>query len=393
MKKVLLLALIAMCIMFVGCQEESLTPQTDQTKLYPAMNPNTKKWGFIDNKGNFVIPARYDEASSFSCGYALVSLEDNWTFIDKNGAIQMTPKFDWADQFYYGYVTFGQDGYYGLMNTNFEITIQPHFEYLGWRMSHNGLIPAHRDEDSYYEYVNAQGETVIPAKFDWASVFIDDVAVVGIGNKYAGYKYGAINKSGEFTIQPTSEYIDMYPMGKGLVLVLDEDEKSGVLDKNGKMVVPTIYSDMFYEISDDMILYCTREGKWGYLNYKGEDVLNAEYYEALPFHEGKAWVKLSEDGKWFVIDKTGKTLFGLGKGEEPYDWNFEFYPITGFHNGLALIKTESGYKYVDESGKFIYEWSNDKNKSPEKMQSASTKSIDMIKELHDMTLHFDSRRL
>ena len=166
-----------------------------------------------------------------------------------------------------------------------------------------------------------------------------------------------------------------------------------MIDKNGKMVVPTIYSDMFYEISDDMILYCTREGKWGYLNYKGEDVLNAEYYEALPFHEGKAWVKLSEDGKWFVIDKTGKTLFGLGKGEEPYDWNFEFYPITGFHNGLALIKTESGYKYVDESGKFIYEWSNDKNNSPEKMQSASTKSIDMIKELHDMTLHFDSRRL
>ena len=388
MKKSFFIAFIAITIMFVGCQENHLTPQTDQSKLYPAVNPNTEKWGFIDNKGNFVIPAKYDEVSSFSCDYALVSLGNDWRFIDKNASIQMSPKFDWANQFYYGYSTFYMDGYYGLMNTNFEMTIHPSFDDLSYCMSHNGLIPAKRDDDSYYEYVNAKGETIIPAKFDYASDFIDDVATVWVGNKCA-----AINKSGEFTIQPTSEYIEMYPMGKGLVLVYDEDEKAGVLDKNGKMVVPTIYYGIFYEISDDMILYCTREQKWGYLNLKGEDVLNAEYYDAFPFHEGKAWVKLTEDGKWFIIDKSGKILFGLDNGEQPYDWDFEFYPVTGFHNGLALVKTKSGYKYVNESGEFVYEWSYDENKSPEKMQSASTKSIDMKKELHNMTLHFDSRQL
>ena len=48
-------------------------------------------WGFIDKKGNEVIPCMYDYAFDFSEGYAAVmlggkgSLSGKWGFIDKTG--------------------------------------------------------------------------------------------------------------------------------------------------------------------------------------------------------------------------------------------------------------------------------------------------------------------
>lgn len=376
MKKIFFVALTVLTVMFVGCKEHQ-TPETDISKLYPAMNPSADNWGYIDDKGNFVIQPMFDDVASFSCGYARVYIGDECKFIDKKGSLQTTPSFDLADDFYYGYSTIEFDDNVGLMGKNFEMVIQPYFYNLG-TMGDNGLIAAKRDDDGKYEYVNVKGETKIPAMYDRYGDFEDGVAVVTLNEKY-----GAINKSGDFIIQPTYEN-GLWNMGEGLVGFYDKNDKAGILDKNSNIVVAALYYDLG-SVSDGMIWF---EGKdnCGYLDKKGNVVIPEMYYTVWAFYEGLAWVRKDKDSRYQCIDKDNNVVFRLGEDE---------YPETGFHNGLALVETDNGYKYINKEGAVVYSWSydNDDRYAPQRIQQRTTKGGVRVEKKDDMTLHFDSRKL
>jgi hypothetical protein len=110
------------------------------------------------------------------------------------------------------------------------------------------------------------------------------------------------------------------------------------------------------------------------------------YYSARAFYEGQAWVKQAEDGAWMSIDKKNSVVFYLAKDE---------YPETGFHNGLALVRTEDGYKYVNEKGALVYSWTYDYDEwyAPKKAQREQMSFRERMEEFNNMTLRFDSRKL
>lgn len=375
MKKIFYVALAIVATMFVACKDQQ-TPEGDTTKLWPAQ-AGGDEWGYIDAKGNMVISAMYDDVEQFSCGAARVWLDGDLLFINKKGARQTTPSYDYAYVFYYNHAVVELDDKEGLMNNKFDMTIQPYFYSLGF-MGDNGLLTARRESDSKVEYINAKGETKIPAMYDYADEFLGGVAVVEMGDKQ-----GAINKAGEFTIQPTYEY-GLWNMGEGLLGYGDKNEKYGVLDKNGNIVVSPIYYDLG-SVSDGLI-QTVGKSKCGYINKKGEIVIPEIYYTTYPFYEGQAWVKQAEDGAWMSIDKKNSVVFYLAKDE---------VPINGFHNGLALVRTENGYKYVNKSGALVYTWTfeNDYDWAPEKAQRKQMSFRERMEEFHNMTLHFASRKL
>ena len=71
MKKTSLFLLICGVIaaMCMGCESINNTdPTHDTTKLWPAYDNATDKWGYINAKGKMVIPAQFDESNGFSCG-------------------------------------------------------------------------------------------------------------------------------------------------------------------------------------------------------------------------------------------------------------------------------------------------------------------------------------
>ena len=51
------------------------------------------KWGFINNKGEFVIEPSYTDARSFSNGFAAVKVNDKWGFIDMENNMIIEPQF------------------------------------------------------------------------------------------------------------------------------------------------------------------------------------------------------------------------------------------------------------------------------------------------------------
>jgi hypothetical protein len=251
-------------------------------------------------------------------------------------------------------------------------------------MGDNGLVLAKRESSSSakYEYVNAKGETKIPAMYDQAEGFKDGVAVVKLGSKY-----GAIDKSGKMSIQPIYEY-GLWNLGEGLLSYCDKNSKFGILDKNGNSIAAALYYGLS-NVSDGLIAYVNKKEKIGYLDTKGNPVLDALYYQAWPFYEGQAWVKQSDDkdARWMSIDKSGQVMFYLGEDEEPE---------TGFHNGLALVHTENGCKYVNTSGALVYSWSyevDDDEWWAPKQTNENTTLRERMQEFTNMTLQFDSRKL
>ena len=321
----------------IGCTNQQ-TPETDATKLYPAKDSIGESWGFINEKGKFVIPSSFNMASVFSCGYARVVMNDGYKFINKKGTVCSTLSFDNASDFYYGYSTIMLDGDYGLLDKNMNMVIQPQFKSLGL-MGDNGLIAAKREYDSNYEYMDVNENTKIPPMFDYADAFKDGIAIVKVSGKY-----GAINPSGDFAIQPTYKY-PLENLGNGLISYRSDDFKLGILNKQGEVVVASEYVQ-FGQVGEGLIPFMSKSD-WGYMNTKGEIVIPAMYSNAKPFNEGYAWVKQSTFGNYYCINTDAQVVFELPEGE---------VPVTEFHNGLSLVQSDDSCKYVNTKGNVIYSW-------------------------------------
>lgn len=84
------------------------------------------------------------------------------------------------------------------------------------------------------------------------------------------------------------------------------------------------------KVIEGLLVYRDEAGKFGYKDEKGNVVIPAQYYQALPFSEGMAAVRLNpwqgpEVGKHCFIDKTGKII-------SPIYWR-----ATGFHGKYACV--------------------------------------------------------
>ena len=367
-------AMLAVAVAFVGCKDTQ-TPETDTTKLWPAMSGEL--WGYIDANGKLAISPMYMEVSNFSCGYARVWMTNSTTpyFIDTKGKMQQA-SFDDADDFYYKYSRIEMNELYGLMTTSFDYSCQPMFYGLG-RMSENGLVKAKLTSKDKWGYVNAKGENKIPAMFDYAGTFEGGVAVVGIGSKY-----GAINTKGDYVIQPM--YDDLEAIGHGMI-AFEQNDRIGLMNAGGEVVVQPIYEGLGYLVDNDLIPAC-RNDKYGFINKSGDEKIAFVYDACSSFYEGYAVVYQNDVER--VIDTKGNIVMTIPEGDEIY---------SAMHNGLALVRSyqDNGdrvYKYVDKDYKVVYQWIIEANPG----WSAPAKKVsrqERLKNLVEETIHFDSRNL
>jgi hypothetical protein len=87
-----------------------------------------------------------------------------------------------------------------------------------------------------------------------------------------------------------------------------------------------------------------KDGKWGYARqfntFEQELVIPYQYDHATGFSDGLALVK--KDGKFGYIDQQGKLVIG-----------FRFDYATPFRDGAATVKKDGTLRQIDKSGEFI----------------------------------------
>jgi len=75
-------------------------------------------WGFIDQKGEEIIPFDFQKVRSFSEGLAAVKLKGKWGFIDKIGYCVIPFDYEEVGDFSSGYTTVRYDKFWGAIDKN-----------------------------------------------------------------------------------------------------------------------------------------------------------------------------------------------------------------------------------------------------------------------------------
>jgi len=117
-----------------------------------------------------------------------------------------------------------------------------------------------------------------------------------------------------------------------------------------QLVIPPFYEEGHLFV--DGIAAVKRNGKWGYINEKGETISDCIYDEVKDFSEGFAAVYIYETvpdikgaaplriDKWAIIDNTGELVT-----------DFKFKDIGPFSDGVALVAYSNSMSgFVDTKG-------------------------------------------
>lgn len=146
-----------------------------------------------------------------------------------------------------------------------------------------------------------------------------------------------------FAKAKTLPYERIESFSDGLAMVC-RNGKWGFVDKTGKEVVKTKYTAV--RSFSEGLAAVRRSGKWGFVDKNGKEVVKPKYMAAGAFSEGLA--KVQQGALWGFVDKNGKEAV---KPKYTRAWSFM--------DGLARVCATSGgnwnYGYINKTGKEVVE--------------------------------------
>ena len=195
---------------------------------FKVLDKATGKSGLIDSVGKDVLPAEYTKIESV-----------------RNGLVK-------AEKGY---------GKNGIVNLKNEI-ITP-FEYSNISYVSNGLIRVNKQKNykDNYGFIDSLGKPVIECQYPLATDFKQGIALVKKGNKI-----GFINTKNE------------------TVIGFQYDDYQNIVDVSKNQMSSTGYSESNSRfIMEEGYIVLSKNGKWGYIDTKGNEVIPFEYESiALP---------------------------------------------------------------------------------------------------------------
>ncbi|OPZ91856.1 MAG: KWG Leptospira [Firmicutes bacterium ADurb.Bin419] len=268
-----------------------------------------RQYGYMDLKGNIVIPPSYSYCSSFVNDKACVGLND---------------------------------GKYALINKKGEILTYIN-EFTTLTEASEGMEPFYNEADKKWGYKNEAGEVVIPSQFEHVEKFEDGLAVVesSIG-QYETF-FGVIDIKGNFIFKP--EYISIDYLGNGFFsackgeahnLTYSSFFPKAIFDKQGKQL--TDFKFFNVEKYNEKFATCSDGNSTFIIDMQGNLVENMPKVEGTgKFVLNKDLIRLdiddivsayySPDGK--IIWKSDDTIdFGDGIRIETLRYRKDYYTNT-----------------------------------------------------------------
>ena len=334
--------------------------------LRAAAAPTSIRYGYIDRNGNVSLPHEFTAAEPFSEGLALVSgpgkqKRHRSGFIDKTGAAKLDVPVDASrvESFSGGFAVlwFYQQGagghHFAYMNHAGAIQIDAPFKEVG--SFSEGLAAVRTSSQANrndWGYINIHGELAIQPGFTYAGPFIKGLATVAFAR--GSYVYtGLIDRTGrilfESSYSPEStndlDVLRKYArssVSRDLVPVRD-NKGFGYVNRDGAFVIRDSRfagGDAFSEgLAPVIVTQGNGVARWGYIDTKGQVVIAARFREAQLFSEGLALVRdaaglpgyIRRDGTWAIPPSF-------------------LEQANSFSEGVALIKLNGFYGYVDRKG-------------------------------------------
>jgi hypothetical protein len=265
--------------------------------LYPRPMQKNNKWGFVNDKNEFILETRYDHIYKEKEGLFLVKKGDLYGFIDKKGNVVINLQFEDTHNFNDGLAAVKQNGKYGFIDKTGRFVIEPQFD----------DVRSYRAPDAG-SYDNRE-----------AVSFVGGIASVEVNKQW-----GVIDKTGRYIAAPQFEAAFLCrPPSLGMVQI-------------------------------------KKDGKWGLMNRTGKIVIEPQYNEVETnlFHEyaivRKDINEGSEDKNLRGIIFRKGVIHGSGKIILPTQYsNIYIFPNSAQRDAPSLMRLEKGYPfmgYMDTSG-------------------------------------------
>jgi len=304
-------------------------------QLIPYRKKN--KWGFCTPDKKIVLDCVYDETEPFNNEFANVRLFWKWGLIDKNGNLNIPCIYETRiNSFSEGLANVRKDGKWGFINNKSEVVIP--FGYGGSSSFSEGLARVQRN--GKYGFIGKDGNVIIPIIYDNVHSFNNGFSYVRIGKAW-----GTIDKTGK-TIVPVEinslEELDSltHETAKSIYpKIIKSGNKYFIVDKDGEPINKTPY-----ECIDNKEIGFSNElidvklnGKWGFIDKNGHQIIPCIYDEVHPFFDGLAGVLRTE--YWGFIDTKGNEIV-------PFIYN----EVGAFANGIASVAMNENNGYINREG-------------------------------------------
>lgn len=194
--------------------------------------------------------------------------------------------------------------------------------------------------NSKYVFLNKKLKKVHDFSFNSFELINPHTVVFQIGQQHKESK-GLINTNGKIVLP--AEYANIsYNERNQVYIVQTKEYKYGLLNKKLKTIVPFEY-DFIKEGTEPDLFLVSKDKKYGFINAKGDMVIDMMYNAADVFSEGLAPVL--KDGKWGFINEKGDTVI-----------NFKFEGrLTPFQNGYATYRKGNQSVFIDKKGEMVGE--------------------------------------
>ena len=150
------------------------------------------------------------------------------------------------------YCSLRLNGKWGLLNNKGEVVLD--FKY-------NSPLKVIERDDLPYHYLNTNvllnenwEEFIDKNKYDHIAYNATVCALVYFKN----LKFGLMNLNCEFVTEPKFDDIDIYNEIPSGAFFVSEDCKKGVIDKDGKVILDSIYDEISYEIKEKEIFFIAK---------------------------------------------------------------------------------------------------------------------------------------
>lgn len=190
------------------------------------------------------------------------------------------------------------------------------------------------DGDGAYTF---DGKLAFANKFHYVGNFVDGLAPAGIMSADKTARYGFINTSGQFVVEPQYLGASEFSEERAAVLINEQDGERnyGFITATGEILYSGFadahrFSDGLAQVKDP------ESGLYGYIGLNGEYAIPPQYGFASDFSEGLAAVALPceefADRTYGYIDKNGITVLSP---------NYGF--AAAFHGGVTAVSFGNAY--------------------------------------------------
>lgn len=338
-----------------------------------------KGYGLLDNNGTIIEPCTSINQciSSVYDGNICIERNGKWGIIDTDKTEIIPFEYEYLSFYEDGLIAATKDGKSGIINLRNKIII-PFGEYnikYNEYFSRHGLIKlTARKKGNNWDYPEGLfskklGKIILSPIYDIITIAGNCLKVKYRKNQNQEAKYGIFDFEGNKIHDFKFEYVfelDSDDDTKINLYKIEDKGKWAIFDADFNQLTDFIYTTIGYnylsegknkiksgKISEGLI-GVERNGKWGYVDLKGQEVIQCNYIGVERFRAGLAAVRISHTN-FTLIDKSGSFL--LPPIFKKLSDDKLVFKTNKYHKLVAVIFSKNllrnAYKKLNENDKKV----------------------------------------